>query len=427
MVSVLVSFFFGCNFFHKKPSCQIDHGTMAQSTNEKLRSRAFATLITIVFLFVPYLGFLSHYSVQEAQVPILTFTAPQNKSLLVRSEHDEKIVVVVRLQGELGNNLCKISYGKALQLLLRDRHGMSNTRLALRPQRDNRKAQFVNQLLRMCFEWTQQIDFNETYSGYLPRKIREAKKIGALNFDGDIAHRPKDLLKQLDDAVQTWRTNQSAPRILWADGYLNPPNSFMLHHYQQELMETTFALSPSCCGGATEMPYDDEIVFHLRSFVQEILPHKARHSHWHEANPKTMSTKILSNLTVNKGERVALVGPPTANRFKALAAQGRKHAMAEHDEELQKHGVRTRVISSNNVLDDFCFLVNTKKQLIGARQSTFVTWASYIGNANQTQPYAIGDRDTEHIHSWADTPSDYQPDPLLEKRYHQRVFQQVSD
>ena len=55
---------------------------------------------------------------------------------------------------------------------------------------------------------------------------------------------------------------------------------------------------------------------------------------------------------------------------------------------LEKRGLQVRVVEQGGV-QDFCFLKETQKELVGGAVSTFVRWAAFLGDARKVQLYIL--------------------------------------
>jgi hypothetical protein len=56
---------------------------------------------------------------------------------------------------------------------------------------------------------------------------------------------------------------------------------------------------------------------------------------------------------------------------------------------LTSKGITTRIVEGQTGIQDFCFLMQTKNELIGKYQSTFLRWAAFLGDAPINRFYAL--------------------------------------
>lgn len=106
-----------------------------------------------------------------------------------------------------------------------------------------------------------------------------------------------------------------------------------------------------------------------------------------------MSTKLLGHLKA--GDKVAIVGPLGKGRFRTDAASDGKNGMSAYEQILTGRGLQLRLVASEKFVHDFCFLKDSRKEFIGSKSSTFVTFAAYFGNTSSVVLYNIGDSDEE--------------------------------
>ena len=56
---------------------------------------------------------------------------------------------------------------------------------------------------------------------------------------------------------------------------------------------------------------------------------------------------------------------------------------------LESRGLIARVVDNGGPMEDFCFLKEAKKEIVGMVMSTYVRTASILGNANMTRLYIV--------------------------------------
>ena len=52
-------------------------------------------------------------------------------------------------------------------------------------------------------------------------------------------------------------------------------------------------------------------------------------------------------------------------------------------------GLDARLIETSNGEQSFCFLMSGQNEIIGTSKSSFVRWASYLGNASKARIYSL--------------------------------------
>ena len=85
---------------------------------------------------------------------------------------------------------------------------------------------------------------------------------------------------------------------------------------------------------------------------------------------------------------------------------------------LEARGLQVRVVTGQSGVEDFCFLMNTKKESIGIVMSTFFFWAGLLGNCAKVIMYSVdgkeADPDLHNSHNWTH--------PELKQRIHFEDF-----
>jgi hypothetical protein len=110
---------------------------------------------------------------------------------------------------------------------------------------------------------------------------------------------------------------------------------------------------------------------HLRNFAAE--EPKRRLSH--ELGPKQTARDVLGHL--HPGDKVAVI-----SRFSRDRAQPYLDAMEDR-------GLRVRFIEGQTGVQDFCFLLQAEKEMIGISHSTFFLWAAYLSNCRRVVAYTV--------------------------------------
>ena len=55
----------------------------------------------------------------------------------------------------------------------------------------------------------------------------------------------------------------------------------------------------------------------------------------------------------------------------------------------KRRGIQARVINQTSGTEDFCFLMNAQKELVGIGKSTFFVWAAILGNCTNVRVYSV--------------------------------------
>jgi hypothetical protein len=66
-------------------------------------------------------------------------------------------------------------------------------------------------------------------------------------------------------------------------------------------------------------------------------------------------------------------------------------------ESLEHRGVQVRFITGQSGVQDFCFLMNVKKEMVGSGISTYFFWASILGNASKVRSYFLNTPEQQQL------------------------------
>lgn len=88
-----------------------------------------------------------------------------------------------------------------------------------------------------------------------------------------------------------------------------------------------------------------------------------------ELDPQQAASELFGHL--NEGDKVAII-----TRYDASTAQ-------PYVDALEQRGLQVRVIQGQSGNEDFCFLMNAKKEMIGIAYSTYLFWAGVLSNTCQ--------------------------------------------
>jgi hypothetical protein len=326
------------------------------------------------------------------------------------------ISVVVQLSGEMGNNLHKIAFGRALQNLAKERYRM-DTQLVFRRQERGGKWVFAKKDIQQCFPNLRHVDFQLGNSDeFDTRRSQQANWLGRDAFQ----------LLQLQNGINSSHIDKGLEYLhhLVANRtdrtIMEPPNAnislpfiyslafvdySLIDRYYNDFRELFTFDELACCN---LVPDADESVFvskkvqtlsfcgcmlcypnhgsylvyhlllslcqHFRNYIAE-LPRKWKSKGYEELSANQTANELFEHL--QPGEKVAIV-----SRLQTL------NTLAYADA-LKERGLEVRSISQLTGVQDFCFLLNTKRDLAGHARSTFLLWSAFLGNATTNWLYSI--------------------------------------
>jgi hypothetical protein len=106
------------------------------------------------------------------------------------------------------------------------------------------------------------------------------------------------------------------------------------------------------------------------------MPRKGIKFGFEELGPNQTANDLFRNLQA--GDKVAIT-----SRF------SEHPSLQPYVDAFQSRGVQVRVIANQTAVEDFCFLMHAKKELVGNAVSTFSIWAGFLGNASKVRLYSI--------------------------------------
>jgi hypothetical protein len=103
---------------------------------------------------------------------------------------------------------------------------------------------------------------------------------------------------------------------------------------------------------------------------------------YQELSPYKIAYEIFGNLQA--GDKVAITG-----RFAHKEISDSNSTTSQIVSALESRGLVVRVVDNGGSMEDFCFLKETKKELVGMVMSSYVRMASILGNANMARLYIV--------------------------------------
>lgn len=298
------------------------------------------------------------------------------------AEAKHRFSIVCGLSGEMANNMAKMAHALAIQEWLLD-YGV-HTDIILRHQ-ELPKWLKARKALLQCFPSMHVYDF-EAGNGaeYTLRAHQQRDWMGIDAFKGvnseDVVTIEATLQAFVEETKTLWtepvggNTTISLPFL--------PTDHFALtdifvDRYLDQMREF-FAFNESCCA---LRPSPDESVFHFRNFLHE-LPKRGRSMGFAELGPNQTARELFGHLA--PGSKVAIV-----TRFASEYAQ-------PYVDALEARGLQVRVIEGQSGVEDFCFLMSTRKEMIGIVYSTFFVWAGLLSDCRRILAYSMdGDERTQ--------------------------------
>lgn len=308
------------------------------------------------------------------------------------------ITIVILLENEMANYLCKLAYGYGMKWLLEEQYNII-TRVILREGETKEKLVKTRESIKSCFPKLREMNFSEgNTQEFKDRWKQQQAWLGTDRFvlDSCTVHETC-LPENLDEVLLLLSQASHPPPKVPLDANITLPFlyvksnvvfDFIIDRYYDRFV-TLFEFdenNPVCCGPKAHF---GETVFHARGFEKE-MPIFAKILGFDELSPNNTVKEILK--AHQSGDKIAVL-----SRF---ASFGQTYVDA-----MLSKGLDARLVETNNGEQSFCFLMSGQNEIIGAAKSTFMMWASYLGNASRARIYSVrspgrtrlfGDR----IHIW---------------------------
>jgi hypothetical protein len=307
----------------------------------------------------------------------------------------------------MGNNLHKIAFGRGLQLLAKER-GIT-TNLVLRHQ-EQPKWKLGQILIKKCFPNLRNFDFEVGNRPEFQERVIEQKMLAPglkleVQFKDDATTTVDyvlENLQQLLNETTSYRINHPTNNnihvpFIYSDKLVE--HNF-LDRFKDDFQQLFAFDDEACCA---QLPEPDENVFHFRNFKSELTDATDKLG-FTELGPQQTAEELFGGLS--RGDKVAML-----SRFKTGDVQ-------QYVQALEDRGTQVRLISGQTPVQDFCFLKNAKKEVVGSEISTFFVWAAYLGRSKVRSYFVQSNEKAGRTggYEWQD--------PVLKERY---TYQFYSD
>lgn len=324
--------------------------------------------------------------------------------------------VVVSLKGELGNHLSIISQGVLVKLLAKEKHGI-HANLVLRHDSGQFRGKYfpTGKKIQRCFPKLRQYNFSEANSPEFDRLQEEQNQ--QLADNNMIMLTDSQGKGNLLEALSLWKhllTNQTLN--VTTEGPVTAPffHSTLFAEFADfdkgfdEIRDFLEYDKDECC---KTIPDPDESVFvsfhvvllysvaswlpklmmhvlatvvfskHYRNFHRELRGrwNWAINKGFLELSPNKTANELFGHL--KPGDKVVI----TTRMFKD------DNTVDAYVAALKQRGLQVRVISNQTDVEDFCFLMNAKKELVGSTKSTFAKFAAILGDMDRAELYQMKD------------------------------------
>ncbi|CAJ1942434.1 unnamed protein product [Cylindrotheca closterium] len=316
--------------------------------------------------------------------------------LETKHEYTDKATIVIALSGEMANNLMHIAHGIGLQQLAKDlynidcnlvlRHHVGPNNRAPKPKWKSARSN-----IQQCFPKLADWDFSE---GNTPHYKEQAQKqddwLGKDRYDyltGHVnAHNQTEIETGLAYLAKKLLKDSKRPKQDDSKGPIRLPfmlsqtlDAFpLINKYYTQIRDIMTFDNVKCCN---RLPEPNEYVFHYRNYQSELPRTRAYDMGFAELSPQKTAKELFGHL--KKEATKAKVGITT--RIPNQVARDQVEA-------LEQEGVQAYLVEDQSAVADFCFLKESKKELVGNARSTFVFWAGLLGDVPKVRLY--------HVDNW---------------------------
>jgi len=312
---------------------------------------------------------------------------PEKKSKrYVPVTNNSAISIVTQLGGEMGTNLQHIAYSRGVQIMLKRRKGI-DTNMKIRHQD---KDTWINGYLdiKRCFPKMKKWDFSfantDEFAIAHDQQIKWLDSIGikepetrGKNLNKFINYYSSIAKNTPPDNISTNINGTSAiPHLLVSR---TTEINYFIDKYLAEIRDLFEFNHDKCC---RLKPDPDEAVFHFRNFGSELKIEKRGFKE--ELSPNKTANELFGHL--RPGDKVAIT-----TRFNNSASQ-------LYVDALKNRGLNVSLITGQTGTEDFCFLMNARKELVGSGMSKFFLWSALLGSARKIRAYSVDSPDRrEHF------------------------------
>ncbi|CAB9521056.1 expressed unknown protein [Seminavis robusta] len=343
----------------------------------------------------------SQWERKETELPSLSL-ADSSHSSLARQEQltgRRSVTLIVRLGGEMANLLSHWVFAKGVQLWMEENIPDIHVTLIGERQRGTKWKGAVENV-QACFPNLRGLE----YQGGRWDPDFVAVRQQQIDWVGEDNHRQKliidagdadcgtkelfclhkklayfqSLLQMETNATTTNLHKYSLPFLV-----TNQLASFdvLVDQYYNQILEWLEFDYQACC--AEDQPALDEVVLHLRNFRAEMRERNFLERGYEELSPSQVANELLGHLPA--GTRVA------------IASRGDSYVQPVVDA-LHKRGLKVRRTVNRTGVQDFCFLLQANKELVGTMRSTYTRWAVLLGKAQRAQLYSIDSAWNRKLH-----------------------------
>jgi hypothetical protein len=317
--------------------------------------------------------------------------------------------IVVQLSGEIFNNIQHMAHGYGLHLLAKELYDI-DTNIVLRhfegPNNRARKPKWKSSraAIQQCFSVVGKWDFSRgNTKDFSQRQAQQKQWLGGTSDHMFGLLNSRDLqdvtqgLTVLNDILQD--PSRPPPVTIVDDDdasirlpylYSQTLDIFPLVDKYYEEFRRLFQFNTSskeCCG---QLPLEEEVVFHFRNYDSELIPGRAYEMGFAELSPHKTAKELFSNLKGGGGGNNNSSFSHEIGDSVAITTRIPNQGARDYVQALQQdRNISARLVRDQTGVQDFCFLLHAKRELVGNARSTFLSSAALLGNSSKARLYNV--------------------------------------
>ena len=140
----------------------------------------------------------------------------------------------------------------------------------------------------------------------------------------------------------------------------------------------------ACCA---RIPKSYETTFHYRNYMTELPDWRAYSMGFSELSVNKTVHELFKGLSFSSNNTTI----PTTNKDHIVVTSriANKYARAYVEAFQKELGISSDLIKNHSGVQDFCFLKETTKELVGNARSTYVFWAAVLGKVSKARLYHV--------------------------------------
>lgn len=329
-------------------------------------------------------------------------TAPPRPQYPRAKSLDRKATIVVQLSGEMANNLHHIAHGLGLQIMAKEEYDIDCNLILRHHEGPNNRSprpkwKSARDNIQQCFPKLSTWDFAQGNNNVFldQQKLQQSWLRGKSDhlFGLVNSQNISEIRRGLEFLSEDILKDPDRPWVDEKKSVLRMPYLYLetldilpiIDSYYDQIRELLVFNNTACCA---RIPESQDSVFHFRNYESEMPERRAFEMGFAELAPFKVANEVFAHSYLQAANSTSV--RITTRIFNQKA---RNYAEA-----LQARGIPASVVTDQSAVQDFCFLKETKMELVGSARSTFVMWAALLGNVQKARLYHVDNRGLRERH-----------------------------